>query len=111
MKKVSLILLALIALLSMGCGVNSKEVTKKEFGIQWPFTYDTATLTCYQDGDIKSPVVTVNGKRYGLTGFADNKYGASDINAINEVWVKRSDGSGLMVDLGPITKAALELCK
>lgn len=89
---------------------NSKEIKKSEYGNKWAFTTDTAKLICYKDGDTNSPVVVVDGKPYGLTGFADGEHGQSDINAINAVWLKDRT-TGLNVDLSPFTKEALKLCE
>lgn len=91
---------------------NSREITRQELGDKWPFTYDKAVITCYKEKDIKLPVVKVNGKNYGLTGFADNLYGTQDINAINEVWLKDEDkGQGIYLDLSSITNETLKLCQ
>jgi hypothetical protein len=90
--------------------VNDKKIYKKDYGDKWAFTSDEAVLVCHNDNDIKSPVVVINSKPYGLTGFADGQYGQSDINAINAVWLKDKT-TGLNVDLGTFTKEALKLCE
>ena len=80
--------------------VNSKKITKTEYGNKWAFKQDEAILKCYTDGDIKSPVVELDGIPYGLTGFADNKYGQSDINAMNKHWLDNPVYKGMKVDIG-----------
>lgn len=109
---VFIIILALPSQPEDSQGKSKHVVTQKDLGDKWPFTYTQATLECFTDNDIKSPLVTVNGTRYGLTGFADSMYGVGDINAINAIWLEDKDmGEGVHVNLGPITKKALELCK
>ncbi|MEO1927580.1 MAG: DUF2511 domain-containing protein [Nautiliaceae bacterium] len=116
MKKILASLMVVAGLLFLGCSdssnnVKERTITKKELGIYWPFkNADKAIIKCYKDGDIKAPVVVVNGKAYGLTGYADMHYGQNDLKAINKIWADDPRIKGLKVDLGPITKKALELC-
>lgn len=108
------VFVAIITITTLSNDEEQKSIiTKQELGDKWPFTYDSAELECFVDNGIKSPLVTVNGKRYGLTGFADNMYGAGNIDAINAVWLENKDyqGQGLYVDLGPVTNRALALCE
>ncbi len=116
MKNLVLFILAVFTFL--GCSnktYKEKVVTKKEYKEKWPFTVDTAKIGCYKDDDISSPVVIIKDKVYGLTGFADNKYGQKDINALNEVW--RYDerpaykSLKMRVNLGDIESAAKKLCE
>ena len=104
------VLTAIVTYMIMPDLPSSKEINKSDYANKWAFTSDTVTLKCYKDNDINSPVVIVDGKKYGLTGFADNLHGQSDINAINAVWLK-DKSTGANVDLGTFTKEALELCK
>ena len=116
MKKILASLMVVAGLLFLGCSdssnnVKERTITKKELGIYWPFkNADKAIIKCYKDGDIKAPVVVVNGKAYGLTGYADMHYGQDDLKAINKIWADDPRIKGLKVDLGPITEKALELC-
>lgn len=98
-------------------GINSDKVENKqvkiihkaEYGKNWAITSDTATLKCYKDNDIKSPVIIVNGVTYGLTGFADKKYGQSDLKAFNKIWLKDKE-TGANINLSSFTQDALKLC-
>lgn len=92
---------------------NERKITKAEYGDKWAFTHDEAVLKCYKDGDIKSPVIEINSIPYGLTGFAEHKYGQSDINALNKYLLKdtRPYMEGLHIDIGIFTDDALKLCK
>ncbi len=91
-------------------GESSKTIYKKDYCVKWAFTTDEAILKCYKDGDIVSPVIELDGKNFGLTGFADNKYGQSDINAINSYWLDHSEYKGMKQDLGIFTAEAKKLC-
>lgn len=90
---------------------SEKTIYKKDYGDKWAFKSDSAILKCYKDGDIKSPVVIVDDIPYGLTGFADNKYGQSNLNAFKSVWLKDKNNAGLMVSTGLFQKEATELCE
>ena len=111
--KVAMIAVVMMGITFIGCeGIpESKTIYKTDYEKgKWPFSYDEAILKCYKDDVGEAPLVVINGKSYGLTGYADNMYGAKDINAINEVWLK-DESSGLMIDLGPITDEAKTLCR
>jgi hypothetical protein len=92
-------------------GIPSLDVTPSSLEKKWPFTSNTATLKCYVDGDIESPVVIIEKKTYGLTGFADNKYGQSNINELNKVWLFENKAQGIRVNLSEVTSIARDLCK
>ncbi len=89
---------------------NSKVINKQDYGEKWAFTTDTAILKCYNDDGIESPVIILDGKQFGLTGFADSMHGQNNINAINKYWL-RNEKLGINKDLGIFTEEALELCK
>lgn len=89
---------------------NSMEITPNSLKQEWPLTVEKATLKCYKDGDIISPIVIVNGSSYGLTGFADNKYGQSDTSAFTKVWKPNPEIKGTYINISEITELAKSLC-
>ncbi len=89
---------------------KTKEIHKSQYGQAWAFTSDMATLKCYNDNDTKSPVIIIDGKSYGLTGFADNLHGQSDTDAFNAVWLDDPTMQGMKVNVNIFTKEALQLC-
>jgi len=109
----TIVIVFFIALISFSSSGNEKKITKEEYGDKWAFTYDEAVLKCYKDGDIKSPVIELNGIPYGLTGFADNKYGQSDLNALNKYWLEdtRPYMKGTHISISIFSEDALKLCK
>ncbi len=108
---VSIVLIFILA--SLSSPDNELKITKSEYGDKWAFTYDEAVLKCYKDGDIKSPVIELNGIPYGLTGFADNKYGQSDLNALKKYWIENKQPymEGTYISIGVFSDDALKLCK
>jgi|GEM_PF-2082265 len=89
---------------------NKKVITPQSLTKEWPFTVNEAVLKCYIDNGIKSPVVEINGTPYGLTGFADNLHGQSNINALNKFIRRNPNIKGTRIDIGEVTKEALKLC-
>ena len=88
-----------------------RVVTKKEFKDKWPLTVDNAVIACIKDSVGKEPLVIINGEPYGLTGFADAKYGQNNIQALDKYLAKNPKFKDLHKGLGVITDEALKLCK
>jgi CRISPR/Cas system-associated endoribonuclease Cas2 len=105
----SAIVLFFIVIGISGDSTDTKIIHKAEYGTKWAITTDTATLKCYNDNGIKSPVIIVDGVTYGLTGFADNKYGQSDLKAFHKIWLK-DNTTGANINLSSFTDDALKLC-
>ncbi|WP_108062669.1 DUF2511 domain-containing protein [Poseidonibacter lekithochrous] len=90
---------------------SHNTVNKDDFKGKWPFSVEEVILSCYMQDDVKLPIVTIKGDRYGLTAYANNLHGSfDDINAINKFWIDDIKNKGLKVSLGDITNAALKLC-
>ncbi|WP_052502798.1 DUF2511 domain-containing protein [Halarcobacter anaerophilus] len=114
MKTIKLIAAIAVAVMLAGCSnYSDKKVTQDEFGEKWAFTVEEATLGCYKDGDTKAPVVVIDGKSYGLTGYADAKYGQNNLNALDKFWKKdtRAGREGMKIDLSAVTREANKLCE
>lgn len=64
------------------CGVpeppNQREVTRQEFGEQWPFTVERGTLSC----ESSAVVFSVDGRSYAMNGTARGRGYA----AIDPIW-------------------------
>jgi RNA polymerase subunit RPABC4/transcription elongation factor Spt4 len=105
---------AIVAIISyfMSGDIQDKTIYKADYGDRWAFTTDEAKLACFVDEVGISPVIILDGKRFGLTGYADNKYGQGDLNAINKYLLKdKSIRSGVYKDLGIFTREAKALCE
>jgi hypothetical protein len=110
---ITIIILSIFILASLSGAENGLKITKAEYGDKWAFIYDEAVLKCYKDDDIKSPVIELKGIPYGLTGFADNKYGQSDLNALKKYWIENAQPFkiGTYISVGVFSDDALKLCK
>jgi len=89
-------------------------VTKEEYGDAWAFTKDSAVLKCYKDTIAVMPVVVIDKKPYGLTGWADAMHGQGsiglDMDNFNTVWLKNPDDNTSRIDISPFKKRAEEIC-
>lgn len=90
---------------------SSKTITKESFSGRWPFSVNQVVLNCYISNETKLPVVTIDGNRYGLTGYANNLHGSfDDINAINKYWLDDENNKGLKISLSDVLDEAIKLC-
>ena len=105
-----------VALLLIGCGseqpsesnhMNDKNITKAEYGKDWPFTVDRGILKCV-DGSV---VFVANGKTYGVNGVSKS-HGYADLE---EIWAIDSSltdaNTTIRIGIGPILEAGVKLCK
>lgn len=104
-------LIAMFATLTVtGCGgaadPGTRSVTRAEIeqaGKKWPFTADTATLTCKDN----AVTATIDGKMYALNGTAKSRKAGADLTA---VWAEDPNMPGLRVNVGDVIELGLELC-
>jgi|LGVE01.1.fsa_nt_gb hypothetical protein len=89
-----------------GCK-SGREVSKEEFGEQWPFTVGSGRVECVKE---LAFVFKVNGKTYGLNGFADS-WGISNAD-LKDIWLRdpKYPDLELWVSIGAIQQAAEEQC-
>lgn len=87
------------------------EVTRAEFGDEWPFTVASGTLSCDGSRGLGSVIFTApDGTRYGLNGTAQDQLG---LPAIDPIW-RYQPGMAkyeLRVDIGPLIDRGLALCE
>lgn len=103
---------AIISFLLSGDGSNEKTIYKKDYGEKWAFTTDEAKLICVKDDVANMPLIRIEGRNFGLTGYADNRLGQGDINALYKYWLKdEAMGKGVYKDLDPFMKEAKALCE
>lgn len=105
------VILLFVAFIIYPSSGNTKVINKSEVKEKWPFTVDKVTLKCYKENDIEMPVVIIEDKTYGLTGFADNIHGQKDINALNKYWLENKEIKNTRVSISEISKISLSLCK
>ena len=100
-------ILVVVGILGAFAFAGEKEVSKEEFKGKWPLTVEKAVLECKNMNGIEVPFVVANGKKYGLSGFA-NRFADGPLQ---EIWAKNPKLPGTYIDISPLREKALELCK
>ena len=72
-------ILALALILLTACG-NGVEVTRSEYGEDWPFTVKEGVVKCLSDNSV---IFVADGVEYGLNGFAMGRGYA----ALERIWL------------------------
>lgn len=87
---------------------HRKRVTRADFGEAWPLTVDAGELECVEvTGRVHVLVIHVGGKTYAVNGTAiDRGY-----QRIDPIWRDNPRIKGAKMDMGPLLKAARELCE
>lgn len=81
------------------------DISKQEFGEDWPLTVDHGTLGCYETYGI---VFTApDGIEYTVNGTAKS---ADDLKEIDEIWADDPQIDGAKINIGPLIDRGLELC-
>jgi hypothetical protein len=96
---ISILLSALVA-------CSDAEVTKADYGDDWPLTVESGVLKCLDDNGLALAIIEVNGVEYQLNGAAKSR-GYDDIDTI---WSNNPNIPGTRVSLSPLIRKALELC-
>jgi hypothetical protein len=82
---------------------SSLDVSRADFGDEWPLTVGSGTLSC--DGD--AVTFTTGGTTYGVNGTARTLNEWPDIDPI---WAKDPSGLAPKKDIGPLIDRGLDLC-
>ena len=88
---------------SQSANKDTGEVTREEYGDDWPFTVDSGRLECWRG---PSAVFVTGGNVYQLNGMASQMGHAS----IDPIWRDSPSIPGTKVSLGPMIQRALKLC-
>jgi Protein of unknown function (DUF2511) len=95
-----------LALVLTGCGSSGDggglEVSRADFGADWPLTVQSGTLNCEGAGAV---TFTTNGTTYAVNGLAS---GMDEWPEIDSIWANAPHG--LKKDIGPLIDRGLELC-
>ena len=92
---------------------EGREVTKEEFGEDWPFTVERGFVDCTNlSGGLREAVFRSGGVTYALNGTARPRAEAHGYEDVMESSVWRDDPNypGLKIDIGPILALALQEC-
>jgi hypothetical protein len=95
-------------LLLAGCGNTSgTEVSRDEFGAEWPLTVDHGTLRCEGSEGFGAVVFTdPDDNEYAVNGTAKGK----GYQAVDPIWRDDPELAGLKVPIGPLIDRGLSLC-
>ena len=98
--------LPLVLTLALAACSDSNEISEKEYGHSWPFTVASGKLECIDPGTL---IFHSGGKAYGLYNVMAD--GGGNYLPINDI---RSDSLAvpfMKMDLGPIIREGMALCK
>ena len=108
MKRLGIIVLCFIAVLFIIGRALTKSETKahiaqQDFGKTWPFTVTQGELRCDRD----AVTFQADGTTYAVNGTA----GSRGFPRIDPIWSPNPDIPGTRINIGPIIKAGLALCR
>lgn len=83
-------------------GAGEQEVTRADFGDEWPLTVEGGTLRC--DGE--AVTFEADGTTYAVNGMATSRDAGADIDPI---WAP-GEVEGLKISIAPLIDWGLELC-
>lgn len=102
---------------------NEREISKKDYGADWPFTVNSGTLKCIS----YSVIFIANGKSYAVNGAAQNVAQREGYLDMTEIWApdslimkklmdsgftkQQAEDSGVKVSVRRIIEDGLNLCE
>jgi hypothetical protein len=93
------------ATLLTACGSSDGggvQVSRSDFGKDWPLTVESGTLNCEGAGAV---TFTADGTTYAVNGLAS---GMDEWPEIDSIWADAP--GGLKKDIGPLIDRGLEIC-
>lgn len=84
------------------------EVSKNEFGKEWPFTVESGQLSCFRFGRSTAVVFNPGTRRYGLNGMAQSRL---DLPEPHPIWKDDPNIPGIKVSIGSMISKGLALCE
>ena len=82
--------------------IGVEEVSRGDFGADWPLTVDSGVLACQGAGAVT--FTAPDGTTYAVNGLAQS---ATSYPEIDPIW---ADSGKLKVDIGPLIDRGLDLC-
>ncbi len=87
----------------MSVSADTGEISREEYGENWPFTVDSGRLECWRG---PAAVFVTDGTVYQLNGVAKQMGHAP----IDPIWRDNPAIPGTKISLGPVIQRALKLC-
>lgn len=86
------------------------EVTRSEYGDNWPFTVESGTLHCTAYSKV---LIRADGVDYAVNGLVAGDPRFRNVRPIWAIWRDNPnpDAEGPKVNIGPITQRGLSLCE
>ncbi len=88
---------------SQSVSADTGEISREEYGENWPFTVDSGRLECWRG---PAAVFVADGTVYQLNGVAKQMGHAP----IDPIWRDNPAIPGTKISLGPVIQRALKLC-
>jgi hypothetical protein len=82
--------------------IGAEEVSRGDFGEDWPLTVDSGVLACQGAGAVT--FTALDGTTYAVNGLAQS---ATPYPEIDPIW---ADSGKPKVDIGPLIDRGLDLC-
>lgn len=114
-----ILLLLAIGIASCSSKQSFKEISKSEFGDQWPFTVEKGILECIPqkkvdglpENSMNAIIFTVGATQYAVNGAATAKAGENGYQEIIEIMRDdESIGGGAKMSIQPIIDEGLKIC-
>ena len=114
-----ILLISILALILVSCGGSGddgRDVSKSDYGDDWPLTRSSATLHCKKlDAKITMVWVEVGNSAYALNGTAmtwlENKRPDLNVRDLKQVWRDDPAMPGFKVSVGPLIDDGLDMCE
>lgn len=84
-----------------------QDVTRNDFGKEWPLTVESGTLRC----DASSVTFESRGTTYAVNGTAQGRASSEGWTEIDAIWADDPSVPGTKINIGPLLNRGLELCE
>jgi hypothetical protein len=108
MQIMVVVLCSVLMLVASDAHAASVTISKQEYGNDWPFSCEKGILSCEQNGLV---TFTTGGKTYAINGAARTAAERRGWNEVHPIWRNNPEFPGTKINIGPIIRRGLDLCK